>query len=118
MNFGNQDITNLLSSFPHKHEALRVRNNFGGIQCLLKVINELLLVAVECLFLRATDDFAGAHALILDSRQATCEHSLTNESDYSFKAFGQTSQLVRMSSTIPAVPASRAAIAVHFPVPF
>lgn len=81
MNFGNQSIANLLSSLPHEHEALRVGNDFGGIQCLLKVVNELFLVAVESFLLRATDDFASAHALILDSRQATCEHSLTNEGD-------------------------------------
>jgi hypothetical protein len=41
----------------------------------------LLLVAAEGFPLRAIDNFAGAHALFLDSRQATCEHSLTDKRD-------------------------------------
>lgn len=75
-------ITNLLGSLPHEHEALSVGDDLGGIQGLLEVVDELLLVTTERLLLRSGNDFACTGTLFLDSRQATCEHSLTNQGDY------------------------------------
>lgn len=74
-----QGPVQLLGSLPHEHKALRVRDDLGGIQCLFKIINELLLVTAEGFPLRAIDNFAGTHALLLDCRQATCEHSLADK---------------------------------------
>lgn len=63
----------------HEHEALSVRDDLGGVESLLEVINELLLVATEWFPLRAGDDFAGTGTLLLDGRQATGEDGLTDE---------------------------------------
>ena len=59
--------SNLLRGFSHKHEALSVRYNLRRIKCLLEIIDELLLVTTEGLFLWASDDFACARTLGFDS---------------------------------------------------
>ncbi len=47
----NKKINYLFRGLPHQHEALRIRNDLRRIQCLLEVIDELLLVALEWLLL-------------------------------------------------------------------
>lgn len=71
----------LLGSLTHEHEALRVRDDLGGVESLLEIIDELLLVTLECLLLWTSNDTTGANALFLDGGQATREDGLTNESD-------------------------------------
>ena len=60
-------IADLLGSLTHEHEALSVGDDLGRIQSLLKVINELLLVTLELLLLRARDGLSGTGTLLLDS---------------------------------------------------
>ena len=76
------DRTNLLSGLTHEHEALGVGDDLRRVECLLQVVDELLLVALEGLLLRAGDDLAGARALGFDGGQATSEDGLTNERDW------------------------------------
>lgn len=75
------ELSYLFGSLPHQHEALGVGDDLGGIQRLLEIVNEELLVASERLLLWARDNFASTDTLLLDSRQATCKHSLANKSD-------------------------------------
>ena len=70
-----------LSYLLHQLEALGVRDDLGGVESLLQVIDELLLVALERLLLRTGDDTARADTLFLDGGQATGEDGLTNEGD-------------------------------------
>jgi hypothetical protein len=63
-----------------EHEALGVGDNLGGIQGLLKVVDESLLIALE-LGGRATEDGAGAATLVLESAEAAREDSLTDQGD-------------------------------------
>lgn len=63
-----------------EHEALGVRDNLGGVQGLLKVVDESLLVALE-LRSRTAQDAAGAATLILESTEAAREDSLTDQGD-------------------------------------
>lgn len=63
-----------------EHEALSVRNNLGGVQGLLKVINESLLVAFK-LGGRAFEDSAGAATLVLKGAEAAREDRLADQSD-------------------------------------
>lgn len=63
-----------------EHEALSVGDNLGGIQGLLKVVDESLLVALE-LGSRATQDSAGAATLILQGAEAAGEDSLADQGD-------------------------------------
>ena len=74
--------TDLLGGLTHEHEALRVRDDLRRVEGLLEVVDELLLVALEGLLLRASNDLGGANTLLLDRGQATSEDSLTNEGDY------------------------------------
>lgn len=46
---------------------------------MFEIIDKLLLVAAEGLLLWTSNDLACTHALVLDSGQATCEHSLTDQ---------------------------------------
>lgn len=63
-----------------EHEALGVRDNLGGVQGLLKVINESLLVALE-LGGRAFEDSAGGATLVLKGTEAAREDRLADQSD-------------------------------------
>lgn len=56
----------LFGSLTHEHEALCIRDDLGRIESLLQVINKLLLVAAECLFLWSDDSLASAGTLGLD----------------------------------------------------
>jgi len=70
-----------------EHEALSVGDDLGGIQGLLKVVDESLLVALE-LGGRATEDGAGAATLILEGTEAARENSLTDQGDGHAKVKG------------------------------
>jgi hypothetical protein len=63
---GKDERTHILGGLAHKHETLGIGDDLGGVQSLFEVINELLLVTMESLFLRARDDFAGANALLFE----------------------------------------------------
>lgn len=63
-----------------EHEALGVGDDLGGIQGLLEVLDESLLVTIE-LGGRALEEAAGTDTLVLDSRQATREDGLTDQGD-------------------------------------
>ena len=56
----------LLSSLTHEHETLRIRDDLGGIEGLLQVIDKLLLVATEFLFLWTDNNLACSGTLGLD----------------------------------------------------
>lgn len=70
----------LLGGVLDEHEALGVGDDLGGIQSLLEVINESGLVARE-LGSGALQDSGSTATLILESRQATGEDSLTDQGD-------------------------------------
>lgn len=63
-----------------EHEALSVGDDLGGIQSLLEVIDESLLVTGE-LGGRAIEETAGTDTLVLDGAQATGENGLTDQGD-------------------------------------
>ena len=71
----------LLRGLTHQHEALSVRDDLRRVESLLEVIDELLLVALELLLLRAADDLARTDTFLLDRRQATSKDGLTDEGD-------------------------------------
>jgi hypothetical protein len=58
--------TQLFGSLTHEHKALRIRDNLGGVEGLLQVINKLLLVAAERLLLWSGDNLASTGSLSLD----------------------------------------------------
>jgi hypothetical protein len=64
----------------HKHEALGIGDDLRGIQGLLQVIDESLLVTGEFRG-GAREEAAGASTLVLESTQATREDGLTDEGD-------------------------------------
>lgn len=68
-----------LGSFTHEHEALGVRDDLGGVKSLLKVVNELLLVTLECLLGGTGDDLGGPDSLVLNGREASGEDGLTDK---------------------------------------
>jgi hypothetical protein len=70
-----------LGVLPHQHEALSIGDDLGRIQGLLEVSNKLLLVSLEAHLLWRCDSFACTDTFVLDSRQASCKHSLTDERD-------------------------------------
>lgn len=74
-----QPRTNLLGSLTHEHEALGVGDDLGRVESLLEVVDELLLVALERLLLRTSNDLARTDTLLLEARQATSEDSLADE---------------------------------------
>ena len=74
-------LPHLLGSFTHEHEALRVRHDLGGVEGLLKVVDELLLVALERLLGRTGDRLRRANTLLLERRQAASEDGLADEGD-------------------------------------
>jgi hypothetical protein len=59
--------TKLFGRLTHEHEALRIRDDLGGIEGLLQVIDELLLVAPEYLLLWPDNGLASTSTLGLDS---------------------------------------------------
>jgi hypothetical protein len=64
----------------HQHEALSVRDDLGGIESLLKVIEELLLVTLELGGAALEAELGGSGGtLILDGGQAASQDSLSNE---------------------------------------
>lgn len=73
--------TDLRGGLTHQHEALGVRDDFGGVESLLEVIDELLLIALESLLLGARDNLACTGTLTLDGRKAASENRLTDEGD-------------------------------------
>lgn len=64
----------------HQHETLGVRNDLGGVESLLKVVKNLLLVAGE-FDVGAGELLAGTSALGLQGGQASGEHGLTDQRD-------------------------------------
>jgi hypothetical protein len=64
----------------HEHEALSVGDNLGGVEGLLKVVDESLLVTLE-LGGRATENGASAATLILKGTEAAGEDSLSDQGD-------------------------------------
>ncbi len=56
----------LFGSLTHEHETLCVRDDLGGIEGLLQVIDKLLLVATECLLLWSDNNLASTDTLGLD----------------------------------------------------
>ena len=56
----------LFGGLTHEHEALCVRDDLGRIESLLQVIDKLLLVAAERLFLWSDDSLASTGTLGLD----------------------------------------------------
>ena len=73
--------TDLLGGLTHEHEALGVGDDFGSVESLLEVIDELLLVTLEGLLLRASDNLGGTDTLLLDRGQAASKDSFANERD-------------------------------------
>lgn len=61
---------------------MSVGDDLGRVESLFEIIDELLLVAVEDLFLRTRDNFAGANALLLEGRQTPGENGLPDQGDY------------------------------------
>ena len=61
---------------------MSVRDDLGSIECLLEVINELLLVALERFLLGTRDDLACTDTLFLDGRQASGKDGLTDKGDW------------------------------------
>lgn len=70
-----------LSGLSDEHEALGVRNDLGGVKGLLKLVNELLLVAGELDGLGAAENLGGSLSLLLEGREASGKDSLTNQSN-------------------------------------
>lgn len=70
-----------------EHEALGVGDDLGGVQGLLEVIDESLLVTGE-LGGRAVEKAAGTDTLVLEGRQAAREDSLADQSDGHAKVKG------------------------------
>jgi hypothetical protein len=63
----------------HEHKALGVQDDLGGVESLLKVLEELLLVALE--LGRAADKLElgrGGDTLVLDGRQASSKDGLSD----------------------------------------
>lgn len=69
----------LLCGLAHEHEALGVRDDLRGVQGLLEVVDELLLVALEGLGLGSSEDLAGADSLRLQAREAAGKDSLADQ---------------------------------------
>ena len=127
MQHGEWDVTGgkeleaiyLLGGLTHQHEALSVGNDLRRVQRLLEVINELLLVTLEWLLLWSRDDLARSCTLGLDSGQAASEDGLTNKRDCDIAISDRLSDAhAKGANNAPGIPASRAATAVHLPVPF
>ena len=72
----------------HEHEALGVGDDLGGIQGLLEVIDESLLVTGEFRNSGALEKAAGTDTLVLEGRQAAREDSLADQSDGHAKVEG------------------------------
>jgi hypothetical protein len=77
---GNSTGVNMYTYVLDEHEALGVGDNLGGVEGLLKIVDESLLVALE-LGGRTTENGAGAATLFLQGAEAAREDSLTNQGD-------------------------------------
>lgn len=67
----------------HEHETLSIRDNLGGVESLLEIIEELLLVALK--LGAATNKLklcGGDSTLALDGRQASGQDSLGDQGDW------------------------------------
>jgi len=71
----------LLGGLTHEHESLGVRDELGGVEGLLEVVDELLLVTGELLDLRSAEELAGTGTLGLDGREAAGEDGLADKGD-------------------------------------
>ena len=71
----------LLGRLAHEHEALGVGDDLGCVEGLLEVVDELLLVALERLERRATEDLGRRHALVAQGGQAAREDGLADQGD-------------------------------------
>jgi hypothetical protein len=70
----------------HQHEALGIRDNLGGVQRLLQILKELLLVALKLVgATNELEDLGGTRTLALEGGQATGENSFGNQSDWHAK---------------------------------
>lgn len=69
-----------LGGLSHQHEALRVRDNFRGVQSLPQILEELFLVALEHR-IRTGQYRARLHAFILQRGQASGEYRFANQCD-------------------------------------
>lgn len=79
----------LLSSFSDQHETLGVGDDLGGVQSLLQVVNELLLVLDGVLWnLRTWQDRGGLDTLTLNSRQTSGKDSLTDKGQWDTQVQG------------------------------
>src|SRR4051812_22361512 len=66
----------------HQHEALSIRDDLGGIEGLLEVVKELVLVALEGVGAANKLELGRClDTLVLDARQAAGQHSLGDEGD-------------------------------------
>ena len=70
----------LLCGVLDQHEALSIRNDLGGVESLLEVVDESLLVAREA-GAGSVEKTSGTTALSLERGQAAGEDGLTNQSD-------------------------------------
>ena len=93
---------------------MSVGYDLGTVECLFQIVNKLLFVAFKRFFSRTGDNLASASALILDSRKATSEDSLADQSDYTCQACLRALH----DEDTPGTPVSNAFMAVHLPVPF
>ena len=87
---GRRTTTHILSGLTHEHKSLSVGDDLRSVESLFKVIDELLLVATECFFLRTRDDFASADTFLFKGRQTPSEDGLSDQGDY-----GRDEQLAR-----------------------
>lgn len=73
--------TVLLAGLTHEHESLSVRDDLGGVEGLLEVIDELLLVTSEGLSGRGGEDLGSPDSLLLEGREASGKDGLTDQGD-------------------------------------
>ena len=80
----------LLGGLLHEHEALGVGDNLGGVQGLLEVLKELLLVTLELAAAPANElELRGGNgALVLDAGQATGQDGLGDQGNGHTKVEG------------------------------
>lgn len=72
----------ILGGLAHEHETLSVGDDLGGVESLLEVVDELLFITVESLFLRTGDDFTSTDTFLLEGRQAPGEDGLSDQRNY------------------------------------
>jgi hypothetical protein len=70
-----------LGGLSEEDESLGVRDDLGGVQGLLEVIDELLLVAGEGLSLGAGNGLGSSDSFVLDGGQASGKDGFTDQGD-------------------------------------